>query len=114
SLALPRASSGADRAAGTGLRKRGRHRSFHAKPPAGRPRRRCRKQKPRAVMAPSILSRSRPPHALGVATSPARIAWSHYAWSGSRGVDAIVTAFVLAPSRTSVSAPSDEGAALLE
>jgi hypothetical protein len=33
-LPLSRASSGADRAAGTGLRKRGRRRSFHANPQA--------------------------------------------------------------------------------
>jgi hypothetical protein len=31
-----------------------------------------------------------------------------HAWSGSRGVDAVVTAFVLAASRPSVSAPSDD------
>jgi hypothetical protein len=30
------------------------------------------------------------------------------AWSGSRGVDAVVTAFVLAASQPSVSAPSDD------
>jgi hypothetical protein len=37
-----------------------------------------------------------------------RHAWSLYAWSGSPGVDAVVTALMLAASRRSVSASSHD------